>query len=146
VIPALPFLALPLFFVAREMKTRFAFPALAFLSAFYCLMAAAIEPRTPYAPENPIFEYYLPKFVYGLFSRSPDGVFSQVPIMNGAVAFNWGRVLHLPTQLELYPLFAIWILAAYLIKKRTLNGSFFKAVILFCAVLAFLSSTSILRI
>jgi hypothetical protein len=146
VIPALPFLCVPLLFALRQIKTTFVFPVLAFISAFYCLMAASIEPRSPYSPDNLIFEFYLPRFANGLFSITHDGVFSDRPVVDGSVGFNIGKLMHLPGHLELIPLFIIWILAARAIEKRTASRSFLSAVILFCCGLAFLSAASLVKL
>jgi len=108
-IVTLPFLALPLFACMRVRWARVALVCLALLSTFICLMATAVEPRTPYFPSNPLFGFYIPRFMNGILSINTSGVFSNTPINGGSVAFNLGRLIDLPVQFQLAPLYLFWL-------------------------------------
>lgn len=115
---ALPFVALPLLEVVKRRSWAYVFFPLAVLSVFFCLMATAIEPRTPYTPPNPIFEFYWPKFLTGDFAMNPAGVFSNALITRDSVSFNWGYFFGLPERLWLVPLGIIWVVSAWWFEKR----------------------------
>jgi hypothetical protein len=113
VIAALPFFALPMVAALEWAWARRALAATLPISILFCLMATAIEPRAPYAPANPVFSFYVPKFFAGELALNRNGVFSQEPIVGSSVAFNLGGVAGLPASLQLWPLYALWVLAAY---------------------------------
>jgi hypothetical protein len=108
-IVTLPFLALPLLASLQSRWTRPAFVPLALLSAFLCLMATAVDPRTPYEPENPIFFFYLPRFLLSNLATNAGGVFSNDLMTINSVAFNWGKLVGLPQVLQLFPLYLFWL-------------------------------------
>jgi hypothetical protein len=108
-IVTMPFLALPLFACMRVQWTRIALVCLALLSTFICLMATAVEPRTPYFPANPLFGFYIPRFMNGVLAINSSGVFSNTPINGGSVAFNLGSLMDLPVQFQLTPLYLFWL-------------------------------------
>ena len=112
-IPMLPFLAFPLCEIARRPLWRNALAGFTLLSIFFCLLATSIEPRTPYSPENPLLQYYWPRYLTGRFAETTVGIFSGLPLTFNSVAFNWGKIAQLPHKLELLPLFLVWILIAY---------------------------------
>lgn len=143
-ITALPFLAIPVLAALASARWRPIVITLLGFSVFHCLMATAIEPKTPYAPENPYFFYYLPRFMTGLFSFNPDGIFSGTPVMETTVAFNWGRVLRLPLSAELYPLYAIWLLSAWWLdrKMKIPARGFLFATGIICSIAFWLSTGS----
>lgn len=122
IIPMLPFAALALLESLRSRRLRSWFVPLLALSVFFCLMATAIEPRTPYAPRNALFDYYWPAFLKGNFATTTTGVFSNMPLLADTVAFNWGKLGGLPGPFQLIPLFIFWFLAARQL-DRHLGGS-----------------------
>jgi hypothetical protein len=112
IIPMLPFAALALLESLRDRSLRAWFVPLLCLSVFFCLMATAIEPRTPYAPNNALFAYYWPLFLKSDFATTATGVFSNAPIAAGTVAFNWAKLAGFAGRFQLIPLFVFWFLAA----------------------------------
>lgn len=118
-IVALPFLALPLMACLSHRFLRVTFIGLALISAFFCLMAASIEPRAPYWPPNPILEFYLPRFSRGVFADGVAGIFSSRPIVEGAVAFNLGKLAGLRGWAELLPLYFFWIFMMWRLDRLT---------------------------
>lgn len=76
------------------------------------LPPAAIDPRLPYEPQEPFLGFYLPLFSRGLFSTFPWTTFEATPIFGSVGAFNLGRALSLPRDLEILPLTLTWAAAA----------------------------------
>jgi len=109
----LPFLTLPLLMALQNRWLRAAFIPLALISAFFCLMATAVEPRTPYSPANPIFFFYFPRYLTGALAINDIGIFSNLKMTATSVSFNWGRLLNLSIQFQLLPLFLIWLIAMW---------------------------------
>ncbi len=118
-IVTLPFLAFPLFACMQMRPARIALVCLALLSTFICLMATAVEPRTPYFPANPLFGFYIPRFMNGVLSINTSGVFSNTPITGGSVAFNLGSLLELPAQFQLSPLYLFWLWMTWRLDRLT---------------------------
>ncbi len=114
----IPFLMLPLMKSLEYAWVRAAFVPLALVSAFQCLMATAIEPRTPYSPPNPIYFFYFPRYLTGVLSINQIGIFSNRQLTINSVAFNWGKLWNFPPNLQLAPLFAIWLIAAYALDRQ----------------------------
>jgi hypothetical protein len=107
-IPMLPFLALPLCFAARRAPWIF-LPLLA-ISAFYMLIATAIEPRVPYIFDNPARDMYLPRYLEGWFGHGRAGLFVEEDIKAGRdAAFNLAKLAGLPGRWQLVPLLAWWV-------------------------------------
>jgi hypothetical protein len=105
---ALPFLFLPL---ARLAKSRVGHGLVMIgtvLSIFVCLMGTAVDPRTPYAPDNPVLELYWPMFLSGEYNLTPSGFFSNDLITDRSVAFNWGGLMGFKSQWQLVPLYLAW--------------------------------------
>lgn len=111
-ISALPFAAIAIAESLRQRHLRTAFVPLLCLSIFFCLMATAIEPRTPYQPNNALMDYYLPYYLGSQFAITPLGIFSNQFLTANSVAFNWGKLAGLPGPYQLWPLFVFWIFAA----------------------------------
>jgi hypothetical protein len=110
VIPMVPFLFLALLEIQVRPSGRWLLAPLALLSIFICFVATAIEVRTPYAPGNPLLEYYLPSFLAGEFAINPSGVFSNEFTTANSVAFNPGKLMGLPGSLQLAPLLFVWLI------------------------------------
>ena len=111
---ALPLLFLPL---ARLAKSRVGQGLLLIgtvVSIFVCLMGTAVDPRTPYAPDNPVVEMYWPKFLAGEYNVSPSGFFGNELITDKSVAFNWGGLMGFKSQWQLLPLFLGWAFCLFL--------------------------------
>jgi hypothetical protein len=107
-VPMLPFLALPLCFAARRAPWIF-LPLLA-ISAFYMLIATAIEPRVPYIYDNPARDMYLPRYLEGWFGHGRAGLFIEEDIKTGRdAAFNLAKLAGLPGRWQLVPLLAWWV-------------------------------------
>ena len=111
-LPSLPFFSLALLESLRSKTLRYAFVPVMAISIFFCLMATAIEPRTPYSPNNALVDYYLPKFMNSEYAITTVGVFTNKFMTPNSVAFNWAKVAGLPARIQLLPLFLIWLLAA----------------------------------
>lgn len=109
-IVALPFLVVPLLTALSRRYGRYLSVPLVLISVFFCLMATAIEPRTPYSPPNPILDYYLPRFLAGELALTESGIFSDEPMYGKTAAFNWGGLLGLTGLWQLLPLLFIWVL------------------------------------
>ncbi len=112
IIPALPFMAPLLLEGWRKPRIQAAFVPALLVSIFFCIMATSIEPRTPYAPNNAIFQYYLPKFLKSEFAITTVGIFSEVKLTENSIAFNWGKLAGLPPSTQLIPLLIFWVIAA----------------------------------
>lgn len=143
-LPAFFFCAIPIVLALRARWARRWFAGLAALSVFFCLMATAVEPRAPYSPGNPIFGFYAPRFFAGDLAANALGIFSDVPVVGQSVAFNWGKLMGLPGQLQLLPLFALWIGVAFALDRSFQDGrrGFVRAAATFSAALAFLQALS----
>ena len=105
---ALPFLFLPLACLAQSRVGHGFLLIGTALSIFVCLMGTAVDPRTPYAPDNPVVEIYWPKFLSGEYNLTPSGFFSNELITERSVAFNWGGLMGFRAQWQLLPLFLAW--------------------------------------
>jgi len=121
-IAAVPFLALPLLQCLQSPRLRLAVYPLAFLSTFIALMATAVEPRTPYFPENPWFVYYWPRFSNGMLAVNDAGVFSMAPLTANTVAFNYGKLFGLLPALQLVPLYVFWLIMMWRLDRLTRGG------------------------
>lgn len=81
------------------------------------LPVAAIDPRLPYEPTEPFLGFYLPLYSRGLFSTYPWGTFSESTLFGSPGAFNLGRALGLPRDLEILPLALAWAFSAIVMFK-----------------------------
>jgi hypothetical protein len=107
IIPMLPLLALPIAFGARMMPWLF-FPLLA-VSAFYMLIALAIEPRAPYVFQNPARDLYLPRYLDAWFGFGRSSLFVPEPFPEQPLAaYNLAELAGLPRRWHLVPLLAVW--------------------------------------
>lgn len=91
--------------------------ALIAITIFLMLPAAAIDPRLPYEPDEPFLGFYLPLYARGLFSTFPWTTFDETAIFGSVGAFNFGRVLGLPRDLEILPLTLMWAAGAVFLFK-----------------------------
>lgn len=140
-IVTLPFLALPLLQCLQIPRIRPAIYPLAFLSVFIALMATAVEPRTPYFPENPWFIFYWPRFSSGMLAVNDAGVFSMAPLTANTVAFNYGKLFGFIPALQLVPLYLFWLFMMWRLDSLTRDGQpcgFLFAVGIFVFVLAWI--------
>lgn len=115
---SLPFLSPPLLACLGSRRWRPAFVTLALVSILFCLMATAVEPRTGYGPDNPVFYFYLPRFMTGLLALNSSGVFSPELLTFNSIAFNWGKLCGLPSALQLAPLYLAWLAAMWNLDRR----------------------------
>lgn len=129
-IVTLPFLALALHACVSHARLRPYVAPVALLSVFVCLMATAVEPRAPYLPPNSIFYFYFPRFIRGVHALSQIGVFSNVFLTSDSVAFNWGKLIGLPAQLQLAPLYAVWLLSVRRLDRQTRGALFYPVAVL----------------
>ena len=81
------------------------------------LPVAAIDPRLPYEPTEPFLGFYLPLYSRGLFSTYPWGTFSEGTLFGSSGAFNLGRAVGMPRDLEILPLALVWAFGAIVIFK-----------------------------
>jgi hypothetical protein len=114
---AIPFMVLTLVFLPESWNAIFAF--LALFSAFLMLMATTVEPHLPYEYEHPFRDFLWPAFIRGDLAYNKNSYFGGPPIAGDSVAFNLGKLIGLPSWMELWPLSAIWILAARQLLTRT---------------------------
>jgi hypothetical protein len=112
----IPFLALPLAFIAKYMRR--AFLAVLTVSVFFMLLATAVEPRVPYDYTNPVKTYFIPHFISGTFGLNTDALFDSEHhmIVGSATAFNMGGLVRLPGIVQLAPLVAWWAYIAVLMR------------------------------
>ncbi|MCU0242771.1 MAG: PA14 domain-containing protein, partial [Vicinamibacteria bacterium] len=106
-IPLLPFLALPL--AALGPRMRVVCTALLLPSAFYMLLATAIEPRIPIGTGQAARDIHLPHYLRGHLSVARDGLFDPERrlLTRDSTAFNWGKLLGLAGQWQLAPLLSL---------------------------------------
>ncbi len=104
----IPFLALPLLRAMQIKPLGYLFWPLLAISLSFCWMAVAIDPLTPYSPDHPITEYYLPRLLKGEFATGTSGVFSDTFITKDSVSFNWGKLLGLNGWKQFVPLVSFW--------------------------------------
>ncbi len=112
---AVPFMALALVFLPDGFGAIFA--AAALLSAFAMLMATAVEPHLPYEYTNPLRDFVWPAYLRGDLAYNKSSYFGGRPIAGDSVAFNLGKVAALPGAVQLLPLAAIWMAAAFRILR-----------------------------
>jgi PA14 domain len=77
------------------------------------LMATAIEPHLPYEYDNPIPDFLWPAYLRGDLAYNKGTYYGGGPIVGDSVAFNLGKLAGLPGALQLIPLAAIWLAAAW---------------------------------
>ena len=120
---ALPFAVL---MAAFPMKSDLLAPLIGILivaTILLMLPVAAIDPRLPYEPSEPFLGFYLPLYARGLASSYPWSTFPEGTLFGSPGAFNLGRAVGMPRDLEMLPLALAWALAAaLLVKTRTRLG------------------------
>lgn len=111
IIPLLPFVALPLYFGARQL--RFVFYPLLAISVFYMLLATAIEPRVPTPFEIPARDFLLPDYLRGKLAQNPRSMFDAEHRMltRDSTAFNLAKLAGVPGRYQLTPLMFWWLIA-----------------------------------
>jgi len=107
-LPVLPFLALPLAFVAHRMSALFHMLLLA--SAFLMLVATAVDPRAPFYHLNPMGEILIPSYLHGQLALHRGAFFAPVEARLPAGAFNLGGLLGLSPAWQMLPLLGFWAL------------------------------------
>ena len=107
-LPVLPFLALPLAFVAHRMSALFHMLLLA--SAFLMLVATAVDPRAPFYHLNPMREILIPSYLHGQLALHRGAFFAPVEARLPAGAFNLGGLLGLSPAWQMLPLLGFWAL------------------------------------
>jgi hypothetical protein len=110
IIPLLPFLALPLYFGARQL--RFVFYPLLAISVFYMLLATAIEPRVPTPFEIPARDFLLPDYLRGKLAQNPRNLFDPANrnLTKDSTAFNLAKLAGAPGRYQLAPLMLWWLI------------------------------------
>lgn len=107
VTPAIPFMVLPIMFLAPALDYLTA--ALAGVSALYMLAATSTNPHLPYEYDNPIWQFALPHYFHADFSFNRDNYFGGGNLFGDSVAFNLGKLIGLPGPVQLVPLALFWI-------------------------------------
>jgi hypothetical protein len=118
--PLLPFLGIAVAFAAARWWPLFV--PLLVVSAFYMLLATAVEPRISYVFRDTYSEFYLPAFLEGSLARNTAALFDEPgapPNFGAANAFNLGGVLGLPGPWQLLPLLLWWVALGTLIADAT---------------------------
>ena len=110
-VPAIPFLALPLIEGARRLW--FLFYPLLLVSVFYMLLATAVEPRVPYEFSNPARTLFLDNYLRGHLAVNPQGLFDREGrlLTANSNAFNLAKVAGCPGTYQLAPLLVFWLVA-----------------------------------
>jgi hypothetical protein len=111
ILSAVPFMVLAMAFLPRRLDPVIGLLALA--SVFVMLMATAIEPHLPYEYDNPIQDFLWPAYLRGDLAYNKGAYYGGGPIVGDSVAFNLGKLAGLPGALQLIPLAAIWLAAAW---------------------------------
>ena len=108
IIPLVPFLAVPLYFGARKLRYIF-YPLLA-ISAFYMLLATAVEPRVPFPFEIPARDLLLPDYLRGKLAQNTRSLFdpAQRNLTRDSTAFNLAKIAGVPGPYQLAPLMLWW--------------------------------------
>lgn len=119
--PIIPFLALPMLNALDRRVLRAAFWPLFTLSVFFCWMAVAIDPLTPYSPDRPIQEYYLPKMMTRSFAMETSGIFSDTLMTGDSVALNLGKAVGFSGWSEFFPLMIFWVGALCILARLHLG-------------------------
>lgn len=83
------------------------------------LPAAAVEPRLPYEAADPFLSFYGPLYSRANFSTNPKPTFGSPDLFSSSGAFNLGRVLGLPRDLEILPLVTGWAIAVFVLFKAS---------------------------
>jgi len=118
IVAAIPFMVLALSFLPKG--ANYLFGALAIVSVFLMLMATAVEPHLPYEYANPLRDFTMPAYFRGDLAYNDLSYFGGPPIAGDSVAFNLGKLLRLRPAFQLWPLAALWMVAAVML-MRTLR-------------------------
>ena len=110
IIAIVPFMILPIALLPAACDWLIG--ALGTFSAWLMLMATATNPHFPYEYDNPVWDFAWQLYLRGDFAMNRDAFFGGGNVAGDTVAFNLGKILHLPRPLQLWPLAGIWILGA----------------------------------
>ena len=105
-LPALPFLALPLAFAAQRLP--WLFHPLLLASALLMLVATAVDPRAPFYHRNPMLELLMPSYLHGQLALHRGAFFAPIGARLPAGALNLGGLLGLSPAWQMAPLLAFW--------------------------------------
>jgi hypothetical protein len=133
---AVPFAVL---LAAVPLRVRALAPVMAVLivpTMLLMLVASAIDPRLPYEPREPFSDFYLPLYARGLLSTYPWPTFGETTLFGSTGAFNLGRALGLPRDLEVLPLCLAWAAGAIVLFRAASRGARAAAIMAAAAVLA----------
>ncbi|MBX7186201.1 MAG: hypothetical protein K1Y01_13770 [Vicinamibacteria bacterium] len=119
---AIPFAVLLAAFPLRS--DRLALPIGGLICATILLMlpVAAIDPRLPYEPGEPFLGFYLPLYSRALFSSYPWSTYPDGTLFSSPGAFNLGRAVGMPRDLEILPLALVWAAAAFFLFRGDNRG------------------------
>lgn len=109
--PVIPFMVLPLAFLPGACD--FLIAALGGVSAFVMLMATSTNPHFPYEYSNPVRNFAMQHYFRAEFALNRSSYFGGGPIFGGTLAFNLGKLADFPAPIQLLPLGAAWIAAAF---------------------------------
>jgi len=113
IVPVLPFLVIPLLLLARFDWGRWLFYAVLSVSLFFSYTATVVDPRSPYEFKNPVFQYHIPYFMASRNSVVTTGPYSDHLMTHNSTAFNMGKLIGLPAELELIPLMLFCLLMLF---------------------------------
>lgn len=126
---AIPFAVLLAAFPMRSDRLAPLIGILILATILLMLPVTAIDPRLPYEPSEPFLGFYLPLYARGLFSSYPWSPFPEGTLFGSPGAFNLGRAVGMPRDLEILPLALVWAVAAgLLLKTRTRRGHAARAI------------------
>ena len=111
IVAVTPFVTLPIIFLPAACDLLIG--GLGAFSAWLMLMATATNPHFPYEYDNPVYDFALQLYMRGDFAMNRDTFFGGGMIAGDSVAFNLGKILHLPNPLQLWPLGGVWLLGAF---------------------------------
>lgn len=117
-IPMLPFAFFLFVDLMRWKAFRIPVYLLGFASCAIMLMATATEPRVPYEYDNPVIDLFWRGYIEGHLALETDGVFNSQLITENSIAFNLGKLFGLPSQFQLLPLFLIWGIFYFFLRKK----------------------------
>jgi hypothetical protein len=121
IVAAVPFMVLALAFLPAGWNWLMALLAAPSLLAM--LMATAIEPHFPYEYENPLRDFVWQAYLRGDFAYDRDAFFGGAAIVDESTAFNLAKLARIPGPLQLWPLAALWMLGAWRLLGRCVEGS-----------------------
>ncbi len=111
IVASVPFMVLALAFLPAACD--FVLGAFGAISAAIMLMATATNPHFPYEYDNPVRDFALQQFMRGDFATNRDAFFGGGMIVGESVAFNLGKLAHIPGPMQLWPLALFWIFGSF---------------------------------